>query len=314
MNSKLLTAREIKEQCSIVDLLTRLGYEPVPKRGREKMYISMLRDDDKTPSLAVNDELGVWFDHGTGKGGNIIDFGLAYWKNYEFKEVIKKLQEAAPTDNGIKNTDRPKVKHQPSHIVSEVKPLGTHAAITNYLKSRGIFQEAKKCLREIYYYIEDDQGVKRHFFAAGWQNENSGWEVRNKFFKGCIGHKDITFLAGNDKKVALFEGFMDYLSWRQENPAADQSVIVLNTITMLSRAIERAKAFSAIDIYFDRDKQGLLVSREFLKNLPYATDRSNVYAGYNDYNEKIKAKLKEATDRVNPPADIFSGVRVPFER
>lgn len=83
--ANLLTAKELKEQGSIVDLLSRLGHQPVPKRGREKMYISMLRDDDTDPSFSVNDELGVWFDHGAGKGGNIIDFGLAYW-NAERRE------------------------------------------------------------------------------------------------------------------------------------------------------------------------------------------------------------------------------------
>jgi DNA primase len=313
--SNLLTAKELKERGSIVELLSRLGYQPVPKRGREKMYVSMLRKDDTDPSFSVNDELGVWFDHGTGKGGNIIDFGLAYWKHLGFNEVVRKLQDTCQIEPGAATAIRPEKKARvPYHVVEQVKPLGTHPAITTYLKTRGIFETAKKCLREVYYYLEDDEGVRKHFFAAGWQNESSGWEVRNKFFKGCIGRKDVTVIRGHEKKAAIFEGFIDYLSWRFENPGADHSIIVLNTITMLTRGVEKAKAYSSIDIYFDRDKQGFLATKEFLKSLPYATDRSKAYEGYNDYNDKIKAQLNEAVVDERKTSEFFSGIKVPFER
>ena len=91
--SDFVSAREIKEQVSLVDLLARLGYKPLPRHGREKVYLSMIRDDDTSPSFTVNDELGVWFDHGIRKGGNIIDFGLAYWKGLDFNEVLVKIKE-----------------------------------------------------------------------------------------------------------------------------------------------------------------------------------------------------------------------------
>jgi len=313
--SNLLTAKELKERGSIVELLSRLGYQPVPKRGRERMYVSMLRKDDTVPSFSVNEELGVWFDHGTGKGGNIIDFGLAYWKHLGFSDVVRKLQETCQIEPGPTTISRPvKQTKVPAHIVEQVKPLGTHPAITTYLKTRGIFEPAKNCLREVYYYLEDDGGVRKHFFAAGWQNESSGWEVRNKFFKGCVGRKDITFIRGHEKKVALFEGFIDYLSWRCENPVADHSVIVLNTINMLTKSVEKAKAYSSIDIFFDRDKQGFLATREFLKSLPYATDRSKAYEGFNDYNDKIKAQLNPTVVEEKKNSDFFSGIKVPFER
>ena len=66
----------IKEQVTLAGLLARLGYQPVRPGGHELVYHSMLRKDDRTPSFSVNDALGVWYDHGTGKGGNVIDFGF----------------------------------------------------------------------------------------------------------------------------------------------------------------------------------------------------------------------------------------------
>jgi len=186
--SELLTAKELKEQASLVDLLNRLGYQPVPKRGREKMYISMLRDNDTNPSFSVNDELGVWFDHGAGKGGNIIDFGLAYWKHLSFSEVVKKIQDVCSLPAAEPRPRRPRNASKVYHVVERVKPLGVHPAITDYLKSRGVFDVAKFYLSEVYYYVEDDNEVRKHYFAAGWLNENNTWEVRNRYFKGCMGH------------------------------------------------------------------------------------------------------------------------------
>ncbi|MBB6107817.1 CHC2 zinc finger [Mucilaginibacter lappiensis] len=312
--SNLLTAKELKEQGSLVDLLSRLGYQPIPKRGREKMYISMLRDDDANPSFSVNDDLGVWFDHGAGKGGNIIDFGLAYWKNLGFNEVVKKIQQVCSIEPVEPRILRPRKPVKVHYVVERVKPLGGHPAIKDYLKSRGVFAVAKFYLSEVYYYIEDENEIRKHYFAAGWLNEHNSWEVRNRYFKGCMGHKGITVIPGNTKKAAIFEGFINFLSWRFENPEADHSIIVLNTLTLLHQGITKAKAFSSLDIYFDRDQAGKSASKDFIKALPYATDRSSIYEGFNDYNDKIKAQLKMAASVKENKTDFFSNVRVPFER
>jgi hypothetical protein len=314
MNNQL-TAREIKDQVSLVDLLSRLGYQPVPRRGREKMYISMLRDNDTQPSFSVNDELDVWFDHGLGKGGNIIDFGLAYWKGTGIQEVIKKIQNVcALTAQDSPRVRRPRKPVKVYHVVEKVRPLGAHPAITEYLKSRGVFDVARFYLNEVYYYIENDKDIRKHFFAAGWLNENNSWEVRNRYFKGCMGHKGITFIPGHSKKAAIFEGFIDFLSWRVENPDAEHSVIVLNTLTMLQQAINKAKAYSSLDLFFDHDKAGITATRDFIRALPYATDRSKAYEGFNDYNDKIKAGVKPFVVEDRKANGIVSELRVPFER
>jgi len=296
--SNLLLAKELKERSSIVDLLQRLGYQPAKKYGRETMYRSMLRDDDSTPSFSVNDALGVWFDHGTRKGGNIIDFGLAYWKDLDFNEVVIKIQDVCSmTLPEVRKGQRPrKAIKVPHYIINEVKELGNNPAITEYLCGRGVYDVAQGLLSEVYYYVEDQRGIRKQFFAAGWQNENKGWEVRNKYFKGCLGPKGITFFKGHDKKVAVFEGFINFLSWRVENPIADNSVIILNSLTMLQQAIQIAKAFTFIDIFFDRDNPGLTATKEFVRELPYASDRSSTYEGFNDYNDKIKASLKTSAE------------------
>ena len=310
-----VSAREIKEQVSIVDLLARLGYRPLPRNGREKVYISMIRDDDTSPSFTVNDDLGVWFDHGLRKGGNIIDFGLIYWKGLNFNQVLEKIQEVSMMAGSDKRATRPrKAIKLPHYIVEKVRDIGTHPAITEYLKGRAVFEPAKQYLSEVYYFIEDEKGERKNYFAAGWQNENNGWEVRNKYFKGCHGSKSITFIEGHPKKTSVFEGFMNFLSWKVEHPQCDDSIIVLNSVTLLRAGIERAKAFSAIDIYFDRDDPGFGATKDFIKALPYASDRSAAYDGFNDYNNKVKADADRLAAGEYRGKDFFSSVKVPFSR
>jgi len=291
--NNFLNAKELKEQGSIVDLLTRLGFQPVKKTAKEHVYRSMLRDSDTKPSFSVNDELGVWYDHGTGKGGNIIDFGLAYWKQLSFHEVIEKIQEVCTISAGIEKRVRTRKPVKiPHYVIEDIKDIGTHPAITNYLKNRGVFAVAGSGLYEVYYYVKDLEGRQKCFFAAGWENESGGWEVRNKYFKGCLGTKAISFVPGHEKQLCVFEGYINYLSWKCENPEAGQSILVLNSLALLKAGIAKAKEFSSIDVYFDRDAPGHTATKEFIKSLPYATDRSESYLSYNDYNDKLRAELQ----------------------
>jgi hypothetical protein len=298
--TQLLNARELKEQASIAELLGHLGFEPVRKHGKELMYRSMLREGDNDPSFSVDDKIGAWYDHGNGKGGNIIDFGLAYWPSLTFNEVVEKIQTACNITS-VQKASRPRIQVKVrSYVVEQVKPLGTHPAITSYLQGRGIFDTAKGRMSEIYYHVKDANGERKQFFAAGWKNDAGSWEVRNKYFKGCLGEKAVTFIPGDPKRLTVFEGFINYLSWLKDNPGNDSSVIVLNTLSLLSTGIERAKKFSFIDLYLDRDPAGYQATKDFIRALPYADDRSSAYANYNDYNDLLVASLRR-----QPEADPF---------
>ncbi|MES2108754.1 MAG: CHC2 zinc finger domain-containing protein [Bacteroidota bacterium] len=298
--SQFLNARELKEQASIVDLLNRLGYEPVRKFGKEHMYRSMLRDGDNDPSFSVDDKLGAWYDHGNGKGGNIIDFGLAYWPTLTFNEVVEKIRSACNIQV-IQKDHRPRIPVKVrNYIVEQVKEVGSHPAITNYLQGRGVFDIAKQHLSEVYYSVVDDKGVRKPFFAAGWKNEAGSWEVRNKYFKGCLGQKAISFIPGDQKRVAVFEGFINYLSWLKENEIVGHSIIILNTLSLLNDGLQKAKEFSLIDLYLDRDPSGYQATKDFMKTLPYASDKSGIYDGFNDYNDRLVTSLRK-----QPSPDFF---------
>jgi hypothetical protein len=308
--TQLLKAKDLKEHASIVDLLSRLGYEPTKKFGKEHMYQSMLRDGDNQPSFSVDDKIGAWYDHGTGKGGNIIDFGLAYWPDLKFNEVVEKIQTACGVVSPLRREARPRLPVKArNYVIEQFKTLGTHPAITSYLQSRGIFDIARKHLKEVYYHVKDEKGEKRQFFAAGWKNESESWEVRNRYFKGCLGQKAVSLIPGDQRSVAVFEGFINYLSWLKENPEAGHSIIVLNTLSLLGEGIRKAMQYPSVDLYLDRDTAGLSATKDFIKALPYATDRSSVYGKFNDYNDKLVAAI-QIQRQAGPFSDSKKGLSV----
>jgi len=293
-------AREIKDTISMIDFLGRLGFQPASKPSRETKYISPLRDSDTDASFSVNDAKGVWRDYGTGQGGNIIDFAMLYWKGLRFTEALDKISEVCnmAIDSGNARTEgrkriRPAVQI-PNYKVEEVKPYGGNAAINNFLSTRGVLQAAEGRISEVYYYVQDDKGVRKNYFASGWQNELGGWEVRNKYFKGCLGKKGLTFISRDPKQLVVFEGYMNYLSWVNDNRLSEKSVLVLNSLALLESGIKKASSFSDIDLFMDHDKAGIAATLAWKQALPYSVDKSAVYSGYNDYNEKTMAELKEA--------------------
>ena len=287
----------IRESTDLVSTLKLLGYEPLRKSGGELFYLSMLRDNDSSPSFCVNEKSGLWYDHGIGKGGSIIEFALSYWSNLPFRDAINELLKLSGQLPGeivnrpqqIKQTSL--LMREPSYIIREVKPIGSNNSISAYLKSRGIFEVAQGYLKELYYSVKLKDNSRREVFAAAWQNELNGWEVRNMNFKGCLDKKAMSFIAGNDSKINLFEGMMDFLSWKKLFPNEPSSALILNTLSFLTPALEKAKIYPEVALFFDHDKAGLKATAEALASIPGSTDGSGLYAGYNDFNEKLQDLL-----------------------
>src|SRR3954463_16486244 len=78
-------------QMDIVEYLEKLGYQPEKIRNNDYWYLSPLRNE-KTASFKVNRKLNAWYDHGIGKGGNIIDFGILYHR-CTVSELLQRLQK-----------------------------------------------------------------------------------------------------------------------------------------------------------------------------------------------------------------------------
>ncbi|QEM07840.1 hypothetical protein DIU31_031675 [Mucilaginibacter rubeus] len=310
----------IREQVSLTGLLARLGYQPAHNSGREILYRNVLHEDGKKPSLCVNDNLGMWYDHGTGKGGNVIDFGLAFWPGLEIKEVCGKLHEimeqAIPAAVSILKPSRRK-RHktliQPYYRVDKVCDLGKTPSIRLFLEKRGIWEEAQGILQEVHYHSVHAKLQPRQFFAAGHRNDSGSWQVRNKYFKGCLGNKGLTLLTGDSRRLCVFKDIFDYLSWKHDHPELPDSALIINSYSLLAAAIKTAMRYPAISVYFDHTPEGHQSLRQFITELPYAADGTPAFSGHHDYSEKRRTEARAAYE-AQKPKDLFKNIEIPFIR
>jgi hypothetical protein len=79
MDKQRIISCEEAKTVSLISFLSSLGFEPSKTKGDSYWYLSPIRSE-KTPSFKVSRLKNLWFDHGIGKGGTLIDFGLLYYK------------------------------------------------------------------------------------------------------------------------------------------------------------------------------------------------------------------------------------------
>lgn len=297
----------IKETVSIVDFLQRLGFEPKKKSGHEFLYHSPIRDSDSVPSFTVNDTDGKWYDHGEGKGGNIIDLSILLFKEIDIKNIVGKINsmysglDVGSYDLHVKYKDEPKEKVK-KHEIINLKQLGNNFAISSYLESRGILQEAVRSglFEEVYYDFIDEKNQRTRYFAAGWKNDSGGYDLRNNYSKICIDKKDILTVKGNGQRFVLFEGMMNYLSAIALKEIRHQdNAIILNTTAFTDRVIDILKRseIKQPEIYFDNGKGGRKFTALIETEIPGALDKSYLYTGFDDFNEKHMNLLNQQNQR-----------------
>lgn len=232
---------------SLQNLLHLLDHHPVNTSDNECHYQNVLRRGERSPSLIVHTALNTWFDRNTMKSGNLLDFCSVYWPDLSSDEIVLKLRSLLLRDGQRLKRKRRAVKLPYYHIL-EVRPLGNNAEITQYLQDMGLWQLASSELMEVYYYKVDEKKKEKHFSAAGWRNENGGWEVRCRNFSGCIGPKGMTFISAEKTgAIALFENFLAYLNWRFANRSLCNDVLILNHPEFREAALRRAGKYPRLE-------------------------------------------------------------------
>ena len=272
------------KQVSIVDYLAQTGYKPKLIKGVNYWYCSPLRSE-LTPSFKVNAERNQWYDFGTGDHGDIIDLVCAL-QHCSTAEAMRRLAalkgvRLAPSFSfGGITPVRPQAPSMELISVQAVK----HPKLLLYLSERGLqSSDASPFLSEVYYRVSE-----KCFFALGFPNDAGGWELRNPYFKGCFVPKAISTIKGTDShKLQLFEGFMDFLSWRKLHPEEQADSIILNSLTLLPKLIPTLHPYPIIESLLDNDEAGDRATKQlFDAGLP-VKDMRACYAPYKDINEYL---------------------------
>ncbi|WP_157885746.1 toprim domain-containing protein [Chryseobacterium cucumeris] len=215
--------------------------------------------------------------------------------------------------------------HQQSHQarktpteyrIDKVQEL-THPNLLQYLGQRGLSSKVYRYVKEIWFTMKE-----KSYYAIGFQNQSGGWEVRNPYYKGALLGKDISILnispatqsvgaqQGHhdgipDGKVAVVEGFMDALSFIEMKGSYQGKLLVLNSTSLLKKAIDALKGYIEINLFLDYDKTGKKATNEILKVYPHAKDFSHIYAEHKDLNAYLMAK-KQRQAVPAPKAEVLA--------
>ena len=314
----MMTIEEAKN-IKLADYLHSLGYNPVKQQGNSLWYKSPFREE-KAPSFKVNPDRNLWYDFGMGTGGNIITLAKELYASDSLPYLLDRIAEQSPSIRPVSFSFRQQSSTQPSFQQLEVVPLSS-IALYSYLQGRGINTElAKKECKEIRFVNNGKQ-----FFAVGFPNISGGYEIRNKYFKGCIAPKDITHIRqqGEPRETCyVFEGFMDYLSFltlRQKNcpdyPDLDkQDYLVLNSVSNLSKALYPLGSYEKIHCFFDNDEAGMKAVRALYEEYSFRVrDSSRIYSSYKDLNDYITGKKQVQSVDLSQSAKQTQQVK-PVER
>jgi hypothetical protein len=283
-------------QIDLVAYLALLGNYPQKVRNQDHWYISPLREE-KTPSFKINSVLNLWYDHGNGKGGNLIDFGVSYF-NCTVTALLKRLSSRQvlnfsfqPLSSDCKNNDT----HRSKILILGKRRLSAKL-LFEYLQKRCIPNEiADRFCQEIDFELYD-----KKYSAIGFQNNAGGYEIRNPNFKSSSSPKDISIIDNHKDQLFVFEGFFSYRSFQTIHQYKNidlTNFLVLNSLSFFQKNREIMEQHRRINLFLDRDETGFSATKQALKWSEKYFDESHRYNGFKDLNEfhirSIEMNLKE---------------------
>lgn len=287
-------------------LLQQLGHQPTQVKPNRTQYRSPWNIEEKTPSCYVfknnrwdgQDPLREfnYKDNSSGNGGNIYHFVMNYFNLHDFKSAKQKIKELLGADHQEQNHPTPKPinnfsSNQPkeeSYKIIKTQTLQNKALIDYLSKDRGLTSvNLGRYLSEVYYEIDN-----KRYFAISFSNDSGGREVRNKYFKGSFGKKDITFISPMPlgTQVKIFEGFIDFLSYLHITKNSQISdYIILNSVSLIDRALKVIEGkYELIELYLDNDRAGNEATEKIINSVSgRVIDKRTHYKEFKDLNEKV---------------------------
>ncbi len=278
----------------IADFLRRLGYAPVANKGRELTYFAPYREEHK-PSFRVNAEKNVFYDFGTGCGGDIFKLAGEFIHSTDFKAQAKYIADSM-------NVQLP-MKEHPSFVSQPTEPVFQNVEISRlesptllrYLAQRSIPKEiAQKYCVKVDYQLRG-----KDYYAIGFENNAHGYELRSAFFKGSFPPKHITHIANGKGRCNIFEGFIDFLSAEKLGYNDGNDSLILNSVSNLHKALPFLSDYPLILCYLDNDAAG----REALAKLQKefgdrVADKSSLYPDHKDLNEYLVSISPKYTNKL----------------
>ena len=278
---------------SLVDFLNRLGYQPTGRDSKGLWFYAPYRSERK-PSFHVNPNKGVWFDFGTGAGGDIFSLAGAMSGSTDFVRQAAFIAEKMSLPCAKPYKPMP-FKEEPTFENVEISRLES-PSLLGYLRKRGIPRDiAQQFCVQVDYRLHG-----KDYYAIGFENNAHGFELRNPYWKGAYPPKCITHIANGNARCNVFEGFIDFLSAEKLGYNDGNDTIVLNSVSNLGKALTPLSDYSVISCYLDNDDAGRAALAKLRKEFgDRVADKSTLYPDHKDLNDYLvsitpiqKSKLK----------------------
>jgi len=277
-----MNAKQLNQQYSIVGFLDQNGFQPTSKKGYNYWYISMLRDTETHASFKVDTNKNLWYDHGSGVGGTLIDLARLIFKTEDVKEVIRLITGEFFSFHPQKTIKTPTVSNESKLRIMEEGCIKDSGLVT-YLNLRGIpVDVANVYCKELTY---SNQG--NIFKSIAFKNHSGGYELRSKGFKSCIAPKDISLINNGGDNLLVFEGFMDFLSYLglPVFHVDNANFLILNSLSLIGKAAAYLSENNSKFLFLDNDPSGHKAVASIKHGYPRVMDMSLFYAGHKDLND-----------------------------
>ncbi len=268
---------------SLVDFLHHLGYEPTGRDSKGLWFYAPYRNERK-PSFHVNPRKNVWFDFGSGAGGDIFTLAGELCDTTDFIRQAEYIAEKMRMPVSQPYKPEPFIE-QPTFEDVKISKL-VSPALLRYLANRGIPADiAQRYCVQVDYKLHG-----KNYYAIGFENSAHGYELRNAFFKGSYPPKHITHIANSNARCNVFEGFIDFLSAERLGLNDGNDSVVLNSVANVGKAIPTLAKYPLILCYLDNDTAGRAavarLRREFGDRV---SDKSALYPDHKDLNDYLQS-------------------------
>lgn len=310
---------EQAKNIAIAEYLQSCGFIPMREQGNSLWYLSPLRTENE-PSFKVNQSRNEWYDFGLSKGGDIGSLAMRLHGTNSVAYALNAIENSTPN---IKPLSFSFCQREDFDSFEDItaKPL-SNTALLQFLAERQIPASlAGQTCQEVYY-----KHNSKPYFAIAFGNEQGGYELRNKYFKGCFAPKAVTAINNGAASCCLFEGFMDYLSYmvlkQRNNPTPfiikERDYFILNSTNNTPKLLDRLARYEQIYCYLDNDDAGMRTTIDIQQQYGVkVSDQSIHYRGYKDLNDYLcgkrltqSAKLTQQTKQTEPPKKKSRGFRM----
>ena len=282
---------EIKK-ISLVEFLNQLGYHPTGRDSKGLWFCAPYRSERK-PSFHVNPRKNVWFDFGTGAGGDIFSLAGEMSGETDFLRQADYIAEKMRLPVAKPYKPMPFVE-EPTFEDIKVSRLAS-PALLKYLADRGITRDiAQRYCVQVDYELHGKQ-----YYAIGFENNAHGYELRNPFFKGSYPPKHITLISNSNARCNVFEGFIDFLSAERLGFNDGMDSVVLNSVSNVAKSITPLADYTVIQCYLDNDAAGRAalarLRREFGDRV---MDKSALYPNNKDLNDYLMSLYPKKSSKL----------------